>query len=107
MKDDSTLSRVSDARIRELTESIENGNHSVLVKFLNRLTCAKERLDVLQRIESLNNENRYKSGRTPRLALEQRSYPGSDFTDISLLKKSSDWLFRDDVLYKESVVWQH
>jgi len=107
MQDDVPHSRASEAKIRELTESIENGNHNYLVKFLNQLPNSQERYDVLQRIEKLNNERRYKSGNTPRLALERTTYPDSDFTDIALLKKSSDWLFRDDVLYKESVIWSH
>jgi len=104
---DARHSRVSDERIRELTESIENGNMTALTKFLNRLSSSSDRLDVLERIEKLNNENRYRSGRTPRLALEQRTYPDSDFRDIALLKKSTDWLFQDDVIYKESIVYQH
>jgi hypothetical protein len=28
----------------------------------------------------------------------------SDFVDITLVKKSSDWLFHDEVLYRESIV---
>lgn len=106
MYDEIPHSRASEAKIRELTDAIENGKHNYLVKYLNQLPSPAERVQVLQRIAELNNENRYKSGRTPRLAVESISYPGSDFTDVALLKKSDDWLFRDDVLYKESV-WKH
>jgi uncharacterized protein (DUF3084 family) len=104
---DAKLSRVSDDRIRELTESVESGNMSALTRFLNRLNSAQERLEVLQRIEKMNNENRFRSGRVPRLAVEQRVFPDSDFRDIALLRKSNDWLFQDDVLYKESVIYHH
>jgi hypothetical protein len=93
---------LSDANICELTKLVENGNHGALVKQLQKLSSAWERHEVLRRIALLNQENRFKSGRVPRLALVENTYSDSDFIDVSLLKKSSDWLFNDDVLYRES-----
>lgn len=107
MRKDSHCAEITESQIHELTKSIESGNYTHLNKFLKNITHPAARIEVLKRIEIANHQNRYKSGLAPRLAVETRAYPDSDFVDITLLKKSSDWLFQDDVLYRESIVWQH
>jgi hypothetical protein len=103
MKEKPSSSRVPEQKIREITEAIENGKHGILMKFMNNLASAADRIAVLQMIEKINEENRYRSGKPPRLAFVSRTYEDSDFIDVALLKKSSDWLFQDDVLYRESL----
>ncbi|CAN5186193.1 hypothetical protein BH11CYA1_BH11CYA1_33960 [soil metagenome] len=105
MKDKSSSTNVPEAKLRQLTEAAENGQYGVLSKFLNSLPNAVDRIEVLQSIEKLNRENRYKTGKLPRLAFVSNTYSDSDFVDIALTKKSSDWLFQDDVLYCESIIW--
>lgn len=105
MKDKSSSTNVPEAKLRQLTEAAENGQYGVLTKFLNSLPNAVDRVEVLQSIERLNRENRYKTGKLPRLAFVSNTYNDSDFVDIALTKKSSDWLFQDDVLYRESIIW--
>ena len=99
-----SCSRVPESKIRELTEAIEQGQYGILTKFMHNLPNAVERVTVLQTIEKINRENRYKSGKPPALAFVSRKYDDSDFIDVALLKKSTDWLFQDDVLYRESLV---
>jgi hypothetical protein len=106
MKEKPSCSSVPEKKIREITEAAENGNYGVLTKFLNNLSSAAERIAVLQRIEKINQENRVRSGKPPRLAFVSNSYEDSDFVDVALLKKSSDWLFRDEMLYRESLICQ-
>jgi len=103
MKEKPSSSCVPESKIRELTEMIENGQHGILAKFLNNLPSAADRVSVLQTIERINQENRYKSGKPPYLAFVKQTYEDSDFIDVALLKKSTDWLFQDDVLYRESL----
>ncbi|MFA6208625.1 MAG: hypothetical protein WCT03_12540 [Candidatus Obscuribacterales bacterium] len=105
MKEKSSSTNVPEAKLRQLTEAAENGQYGVLSKFLNSLPNAVDRVEVLQSIERLNRENRYKTGKLPRLAFVSNTYIDSDFVDIALTKKSSDWLFQDDVLYRESIIW--
>lgn len=107
MRKDSPCLDITESQIHELTKSVENGNYAQLVKFLKSVSHPATRIEILKRIELANHQNRYKSGLAPRLAVETKIYPDSDFVDITLLKKSSDWLFQDDVLYRESIVWQH
>lgn len=96
---------VSDRKICELTEAAESGHYGTLTKFLNAVASASERIDILQRIEWTNRENRFKTGKLPRLSFVTDTFSDSDFVDVALLKKSSDWLFSDEVLYRESIVW--
>ena len=105
MKEKSSSTNVPEAKLRQLTEAAENGQYGVLTKFLNSLPNAVDRVEVLQSIERMNRENRYKTGKLPRLAFVSNTYSDSDFVDIALTKKSSDWLFQDDVLYRESIIW--
>jgi hypothetical protein len=104
MKEKPSSSRVPESKIREITEAVENGQYGILAKFLNNLPNAADRVAVLQTIERINQENRYKSGKPPRLSFVKRKYNDSDFIDVALLKKSNDWLFADDVLYSESLI---
>jgi len=104
MKEKPSSSRVPESKIREITEAVEKGQQGILQKFLNSLPSAADRVEALQMIERINTENRYKSGKTPLLAFVRRTYEDSDFVDVALLKKSSDWLFQDDVLYRESLI---
>jgi hypothetical protein len=104
MREKPSSSRVPESKIREITEAVEKGQHGILTKFLNNLPTAAERVAVLQMIERINEENRYKSGKAPLLAFVSQTYEDSDFVDVALLKKSSDWLFQDDVLYRESLI---
>jgi hypothetical protein len=103
MREKPSSSRVPESKIREITEAVENGQHGILTKFLNNLPSAADRVALLQTIERINEENRYRSGKPPRLAFVSRTYENSDFVDVALLKKSSDWLFQDSVLYRESL----
>jgi hypothetical protein len=96
--------RVSERKIGELTEAAECGHYGVLTKFLNSVASAAERVDILQRIEWTNRENRFKTGKLPRLSFVTDTFSDSDFVDVALLKKASDWLFQDDVLYRESII---
>jgi len=105
MREKSTSTIVPESKIRELTDAAEKGQYGTLTRFLNNLPNAAERVDVLQKIERTNRENRDKTGKLPRLAFVSHSFKDSDFIDIALTKKSSDWLFQDDVLYRESVLW--
>ncbi len=105
MREKSTSTLVPESKIRELTDAAEKGHYGTLTKFLNHLPNAAERVEVLQKIEKTNKENRYKTGKLPRLAFVSHSFKDSDFIDVALMKKSSDWLFQDDVLYRESVMW--
>jgi hypothetical protein len=104
MREKPSSSRVPESKIREITEAIENGQHGILTKFLNNLPSAADRLAVLQMIERINEQNRYRSGKPPRLAFVSCTYEDSDFVDVALLKKSSDWLFQDAVVYRESLI---
>lgn len=104
MKEKPSSSRVPESKIRTITEAVENGQHGILAKFLNNLPNAADRVAVLQTIERINEQNRYRSGKPPRLAFVKRTYEDSDFIDVALLKKSNDWLFQDDVLYSESLI---
>jgi hypothetical protein len=103
MREKPSSSRVPESRIREITEAVENGQHGILAKFLNNLPSAADRVAALQTIERINEQNRYRSGKPPRLAFVSRTFEDSDFVDVALLKKSSDWLFQDHVLYRESL----
>lgn len=104
MKEPNCHPCVSESKLRELTEAAEKGRYGVVTKFLNSTPNPQDRLDVLQGIERINAENRTKTGKLPRLALIKKTYFDSDFIDITLVKKSSDWLFHDDVLYRESII---
>ncbi|MBS1989771.1 MAG: hypothetical protein JSS86_06230 [Cyanobacteria bacterium SZAS LIN-2] len=104
MREKPSRPRVPESKIREITEAVESGQYGILTRFLNSLTNAADRVDVLRKIEKINQENRYKSGKPPMLAFVSKSYDDSDFVDVALLKKSSDWLFQDDVLYRESLI---
>ena len=104
MKEPNYHQCVSESKLRELTEAAEKGRYCVVTKFLNSTPNPQDRLDVLQGIERINAENRTKTGKLPRLALIKKTYFDSDFIDITLVKKSSDWLFHDDVLYRESII---
>jgi hypothetical protein len=104
MKEKPSSSRVPESKIREVTEAVERGQHGILKKFLNNLPHATDRVAALQTIERINEENRYKSGKAPRLAFVSRTYEDSDFVDVALLQKSTDWLFQDAVVYRESLI---
>jgi len=104
MREKPSRSRVPESKIREITEAVESGQYGILTKFMNNLSNASDRVEVLRAIEKVNQENRYKSGKPPMLAFVSKTYEDSDFVDVALLKKSSDWLFQDDVLYRESLM---
>jgi len=104
MREKPSRSRVPESKIREITEAVECGQYGILTKFMNNLANASDRVEVLKTIEKINQENRYKSGKPPMLAFVSKTYEDSDFVDVALLKKSSDWLFQDDVLYRESLM---
>jgi len=104
MREKPSRSSVPESKIREITEAVESGQYGILTKFMNNLSNASERVEVLKKIEQINQENRYKSGKPPMLAFVSKTYEDSDFIDVALLKKSSDWLFQDDVLYRESLM---
>jgi len=104
MREKPSRSSVPESKIREITEAVESGQYGILTKFMNNLSNASERIEVLKKIEKINQENRYKSGKPPMLAFVSKTYEDSDFVDVALLKKSSDWLFQDDVLYRESLM---
>lgn len=104
MKETNSNSRVPESKLKELTEAAQIGRYGILTKFLNSTPNPQDRLDVLNGIERINAENRIKTGKLPRLALIKKTYMDSDFVDITLVKKSSDWLFHDEVLYRESIV---
>lgn len=97
-------SRAAESKIKELTEAAEKGRYGIITKFLNSTPNPQDRLDILKGIEKANAENRIRTGKLPRLALIKKTYMDSDFVDVTLVKKSSDWLFHDEVLYRESIV---
>lgn len=85
----------------ELTDAAERGDAYVITTYLQQLDHAEERIDVLKQISEINHQKRYQHGQTPMLMFVHERLDG-DSIDFALLKKSSDWLFADKVLYKET-----
>ena len=92
---------MKDTTLLELTDAAEREETNTLNNYLQALKQPEERINVLKQIGEINREKRYKRGTVPMLMFVHERLDGGRI-DFALLKKSSDWLFADTVLYKET-----